>query len=95
MKSIQLLRIEISPENKIDRSLLNPPSKSGNAPTFKKDGTSVEIHHVGQNSNGPFKEMSKQDHRGIGNFKKNHPNLGQPSQIDRKEFEKAKKNIGK
>ena len=85
------LRIEISPENKIDRSLLNPPSKSGNAPTFKKDGTSVEIHHVGQNSNGPFKEMSKQDHRGIGNFKKNHPNLGQPSQIDRKEFEKAKK----
>ena len=89
------LRIEISPENKIDRSLLNPPSKSGNAPTFKKDGTSVEIHHVGHNSNGPFKEMSKQDHRGIGNFKKNHPNLGQPSQIDRKEFEKAKKEYWK
>lgn len=35
--------------------------------------------------------MSKQDHRGIGNFKKNHPNLGQSNQIDRKEFEKAKK----
>ena len=64
------LKIEISPENKIDRSLLNPPSKSGNAPTFKQDGTSVEIHHEGQNPNGPFKEMSKQDHRGRGNFKK-------------------------
>ena len=35
--------------------------------------------------------MSKQDYRGIGNFKKNHPNLGQSNQIDRKEFEKAKK----
>ncbi|MDN0048455.1 RHS repeat-associated core domain-containing protein, partial [Bacteroides gallinaceum] len=89
------LKIEISPENKIDRSLLNPPSKSGNAPTFKQDGTSVEIHHEGQNPNGPFKEMSKQDHRGRGNFKKNHPNLGQPSKIDRKEFEKAKKEYWK
>ena len=89
------LRIEISPENKIDRSLLNPPSKSGNAPTFKQDGTPVDIHHEGQNPNGPFKEMHWQEHRGKGNFKKNHPNLGQPSQIDRKEFEKAKKEYWK
>ena len=28
------LTIEIAPENKIDRSLLNPPTKRGNAPTF-------------------------------------------------------------
>ena len=44
---------------------------------------------------GPFKEMHWQEHRGKGNFKKNHPNLGQPNQIDRKEFEKAKKEYWK
>ena len=84
------LTIEIAPENKIDRSLLNPPTKRGNAPTFKDTKEPVEIHHVGQNPNGPFKEMSSQEHRGKGNFKKNHPFLGEPSKIDRNEFNKAK-----
>jgi hypothetical protein len=59
-------KIEIQDADKIDRKLLNPPSKKGNAPTFKEDGTSVEIHHVGQNPNGPFKEMHKDNHRGKG-----------------------------
>ena len=86
----KFLRIEIAPENKIDRSLLNPPSEPGRAPTFKSDGTAVEIHHEGQDPNGPFKEMHWKDHRGKGNFKTNHPNLGQPSKIDRPEYDKAK-----
>lgn len=34
--------------------------------------------------------MSSQEHRGKGNFKKNHPFLGEPSKIDRNEFNKAK-----
>ena len=89
------LHIEVAPEDKIDRNLLDPPAEPGNAPTFKKDGTSVEIHHEGQNPNGPFKEMHWQDHRGKGNFKKNHPNLDQPSQIDRNVFDKAKKEYWK
>ena len=36
----------------IDRSELNKPTKRGNAPTFKSDGTAVEIHHRGQNPEG-------------------------------------------
>ena len=95
VKGKEVFRIEIAPENKIDRSLLNPPSKPGRAPTFKKDGTPVEIHHEGQNPNGPFREMHTSDHRGEGNFKKNHPKLGEPSKIDRNEFHKAKKKYWK
>ena len=83
------LRIEISPENKIDRSLLNPPARPGNAPTFKSDKTSVEIHHEGQNPSGPFKEMHWQEHRGKGNFKKNHSLKGE-SRIDRNKFDEMR-----
>ena len=83
------LQIEISPENKIDRSLLNPPARPGNAPTFKSDKTSVEIHHEGQNPSGPFKEMHWQEHRGKGNFKKNHSLKGE-SRIDRNKFDEMR-----
>lgn len=78
--------INIDSKDKIDRSLLDPPTKDGKALTFKKDGTSVEIHHSDQEMNGNYQEMHWQDHRGKDNFKKNHSNTGQqPSKIDRKE----------
>ncbi|MGI8598085.1 MAG: RHS repeat-associated core domain-containing protein, partial [Chitinophagaceae bacterium] len=81
--------ITIDPKNKVDRELLNPPGKPENAPTFKKDGTPVEVHHDGQTNGGPYQEMHRDDHRGKGNFKKNHSNTGQqPSKIDRKEENK-------
>jgi len=88
-------KIEVSPENKIDRGKLNPPTKEGNAPTFKKDKSPVELHHEGQNPQGPFKEMHWKDHRGKGNDAKNHSNKNQPSQINRKEFQKAKEEYWK
>jgi hypothetical protein len=83
--------IEIEDKDKIDRKKLNPPTGQGNAPTFKKDGTPVEIHHVGQNPKGPYKEMHKEDHRGKGNDKKNHPNKGEKSKIERNKFKQEKK----
>lgn len=85
------LKVKVAKKNKIDRKLLNKPKKRGQAPTFKKDKTPVEIHHVGQKKEGPFKEMHWDDHRGAGNDKKNHPNKGLPSKVDRKEFDKAKR----
>jgi len=89
------LDIVIPKKNKIDRTLLDPPKEHGQAPTFKKDGTKVEIHHQGQNRKGPFKEMHWEDHRGKGNDKINHPNKGEPSQVDRGEFNRAKKKYWK
>lgn len=82
-------KIVVDDANKIDRDLLNPPEKSGKAPKFKKDGSSVEIHHENQNPNGPFKEMHRDDHRGPGNHSKNHPE--KESKIDRKDFDKQRK----
>lgn len=85
-------KIEISPENQIDRSLSNAPTKRGGAPTFKSDNTSVEIHHEGQNPYGPWIEKYWFDHRGAGNDMINHPNKSTQSQIDRKTFNRAKRN---
>jgi len=73
-KAADEIKIDIDPKDQIDRDLLNPPTKSGNAPTFKQDGKKVEIHHEGQNPQGPFKEMHPDDHRRKGDYKKNHPN---------------------
>ncbi|MES2520443.1 MAG: HNH/ENDO VII family nuclease, partial [Bacteroidota bacterium] len=89
------LKIDVADAHKIERGLLDPPVKHGNAPTFKKDGTSVEIHHEGQKREGPFKEMHWEDHRGKGNDAVNHPNKNQPSQVDRKEFYNAKREYWK
>ena len=82
--------ISIDDSNKIGKDLLNPPLKRGNAPTFKSDNTPVEIHHQGQNSDGPFKEMHKVNHRGKGNYKANHPEHTNKSNINRKQFDKAR-----
>ena len=52
----------------------------------KKNGYSIEIHHDEQNPNGPFKEMTRTDHRLGVNYKKNHPNHTQKSKIDRTQW---------
>jgi len=84
-------KIVIEDGKKVERSLLNAPEKPGNAPTFKKDGTSVEIHHEGQNAKGPFQEMHKSDHRMGENYAKNHPSGQTPiTKVERKEFNKAR-----
>lgn len=67
------------------------PSKPGKAP-IGEDGKPVELHHRHQGPNDPLDEMTREDHRGKGNYKKNHPNTGEkPSKIDRKEFRKQQK----
>jgi RHS repeat-associated core domain len=91
----QLKSIQIDDKNKIPRDQLNPPTQPGNAPTFKKDGKPVEIHHEGQNPDGPFKEMHPDDHRGKGNDKINHPDKGKPSKIDRKQYNKDRRDYWK
>ena len=70
-------------QERVSNDQVDPPEKRGCAPTSKEDGKPIEIHHNEQNPNGPFKEMTQTDHRGAGNYKANHPNLGQPSKIDR------------
>lgn len=67
-----------------------PPEQRGNAP-IGKDGHPIELHHKGQAADSKLVEMSRTQHRGKGNFKKNHPNTGQkPSKIDRTVWKKQR-----
>jgi hypothetical protein len=68
---------------KMPNSQMYPPTKRGNAPISTVDGKPIEIHHEGQNPEGPFREMTQTDHRGAGNDAVNHPNKGKPSLIER------------
>ena len=85
------LPITIRPEDKIDRSLLDLPDKPGKPFKFKKDGSSVEIHHERQSPDGPYKEMHMKEHRGSGNYILHHPNFKNKSNIDRSEFNRQKR----
>lgn len=90
------LKVIVDDVDKVDRKLLDAPTTSGNAPTFKSDGTSVEIHHVGQDPKGPFKEMHKSEHRMGDNYQKNHqPGQTPLSKEERKEFNKARREYWK
>jgi hypothetical protein len=51
----------------------------------------VEMHHDEQKPEGPFKEMHTEDHRGKGVDKINNPNKNKPSAINRKEFNKKRR----
>lgn len=75
--------------------MLNPPSKWGNAPTFKKDGKPVEIHHEQQLPNGPFKEIHPNDIGVKDMIRPIIPIKKSPSNINRSEFNKAKREYWK
>lgn len=50
----------------------------------------------GQEPDSPLDEMTRTEHRGKGNFKKNHSNTRQnPSKIDRGKFDKEREVSGK
>ncbi|ONI86988.1 hypothetical protein ALI144C_10125 [Actinosynnema sp. ALI-1.44] len=82
----------LTPGNKIDPAkITGPPKERGQAP-IGIDGKSVELHHRGQTMDSPIDELTMTEHRGKGNFRRNHPNTGQtPSKIDRKLFEVQKR----
>lgn len=84
-------KILIVTEKIPNSDLKEPPAKRGNAPTGN-DGSPVELHHKGQQPDSPVVEMTRTEHRGEGNFKKNHQNTGQrPSEIDRKEWKRQQR----
>src|SRR5215469_16924696 len=61
-------------------------------PPVGTDGKKVELHHKGQTNNSPLAEMTQTQHRGKGNFARNHSNTGQrPSQMNRSQANKARR----
>ena len=80
---------------KIPDSELTPPDKRGRAPKGK-DGYPIELHHRGQSQDGPLDEMTRTQHRGVGNFKKNHSNVGtEKSKINRNESNRERREYWK
>lgn len=67
--------------------------KEGKLP-IGEDGHPMELHHKDQDPNGELVPMTRTEHRGKGNYKKNHPNKGQ-SKIDRKRHAKQRREIWK
>ena len=65
--------------------------KAGNAP-LDANGNPFELHHVGQKNDGTLAILTQEQHRGKGIYGVLHPNGNQqPSEIDRKLFEKVTK----
>ena len=86
---------EATTPRKIPNSQLTKPSKRGNAP-IGSDDHPIELHHRNQTPDSPLDEMTRTEHRGKGNFKKNHSNIGQQaSKIDRKAWKKKQSNYWK
>ena len=91
VKSVSNSNKTIKVERKIPKDKLKyKPKKRGDAP-IGEDGKPIELHHKDQSlgNKSPRDEMTRTDHRGKGNYKKNHPNTGQkPSTVDRTESSK-------
>lgn len=58
-------------------------------PPLDKDGNPIELHHIGQKSDSPLAELTRDEHRGKGNDSILHDKT-QDTEIDRKEFAKEK-----
>ena len=68
------------------------PTKRGNAPKGD-DGHPVELHHTDQSMDGPLQEMTRTEHRGGDNFRRNHTNTGETaSNIDRRAAAQQRRN---
>lgn len=69
-----------------DKSAKNTERMQQGKPPIGKDGKPVELHSPDQTHTDESQEMTRTDHRGGDNFKKNHRNTGQePSKVDRRQ----------
>ena len=86
------LRTEVEQGQKLpDSRIQTPPSVRGRAP-IGDDSYPVELHHRNQRPDSVLDEMTRTDHRGKGNFVRNHENVGQePSAIDRAAWAKERR----
>lgn len=57
-------------------------------PPRDNNGDPYELHHIGQQQNSPFAELTWQEHMGDGNNAVLHPN--RESEIDRQQFDNEK-----
>ena len=85
---LQPLRLSTDPGSKTSGLSVSREVEEVDSQTSEVKRTSfvlflAELHHRGQKSDSPLDEMTQKEHRGKGNFGKNHSNTGQEkSEVD-------------
>jgi hypothetical protein len=89
-----LIRTDVDFNQKDDFGRSNLDLMKEGKPPYTRSGESVEIHHIGQKSDGAFAELTKGEHRSPGNFKVLHDSTRE-SEINRHEFKKERETYWK
>ena len=63
-------------------------------PPLDKNGNPIELHHIGQKSDSPLAELTKEEHRGRDNHSVLH-DVSKESEIDREKFSKERSDYWK
>ena len=72
-----------------DTGLTNKERMSRGLSPIDSNGETIELHHIGQDSDSPFAELNSEEHRKGGNFSILHDSNCE-SKIDRDEFNKER-----
>ncbi|MFD1955299.1 HNH/ENDO VII family nuclease [Paenibacillus thailandensis] len=83
-----LVRSDIDPNLTDARGRTNMERMEQGLAPIDESGQGIELHHIRQNPDGPLAELTSAEHEG--NFKLLHPDLENPSEIDRGEFAKVR-----
>lgn len=88
------------PDNEIDLNqkdgdgITNRERMERGRPPVTKDGEELELHHIGQKQDSPLAELTKEEHRGVGNDTILHDKTKE-SEINRSEFAKERQEYWK
>ncbi len=80
-----LVRSDIDWDQKDSMGRTNKERAESGLSPISKDGDIIELHHVGQKSDGPLAELTSEEHRGKENYSILH-NVKLKSEIDRTAF---------
>ncbi len=84
-----LVRSDIDWEQKDSMGRANKGRAEAGLSPINKDGETIELHHIGQKSDGPLAELTRNEHRGMNNYSVLHDTKKQ-SEINRIDFTKER-----
>ena len=84
-----LIRTDVDLDQKDEFGRTNKERMENGQPPITKSGETIELHHIGQHADSPLAELTKQEHRGVGNDTVLHDKQ-KTSEIDRNEFKKER-----
>ncbi|RSU03723.1 hypothetical protein CBF31_06835 [Vagococcus fessus] len=86
-----LIKKDIDMSQKDEMGRTNEQRMEKGLAPLDKNGNSLELHHIGQKKDSPLAELTKEEHRGIGNDAILHDKT-KDSEINRNEFNTERKN---